>query len=170
MGASRIAAADKLKAEIQKRVDQDQLGVDLVFLEIEASHPPVDTVLSHDSVMGAEFERDAKVFEAQTKARREVSDAKSYSLQILEEAKTEKVQRIAFARAQAERFDIQRRIYGQSPDIFKLVSYLDFIERDLEWCPKIYFNSPQAAKNVIVNFEDNKNIGLLKSLSIEEEE
>ena len=170
MGSNRIDAADQLKAQIQKRADTDGLGVNLVFLEIEASHPPVDTVISHDSVMGAEFERDAKVFEAQTKAKREVSEARSYSLQILEEAKTEKVQRIAFARAQSERFGIQQRIYGQAPDIFKLVSYLDFIERDLNGVPKYIFNSPKAAKNVIINFEDNKNIGLLKSLSIEEEE
>ena len=170
MGVNRTEASDQLKADIQKRADSEELGVNVVFLEIEASHPPVDTIISHDSVMGAEFEGDAKIFDAKTKAKREVSSAKSYSQQLIEEAKTEKVQRIAFARAQAERFDIQQRIYGQAPDIFKLVSYLEFIERDLQGVPKYIFNSPKAAKNIIINFEDNKNIGLLKSLSIEEEE
>ena len=119
--------------------------------------------------MGAVFESDAKIFKAQTKAKREVSAASSYKLQMIEEAKTEKVQRIAFARAQSERFTIQQRIYGKAPEIFKLVSYLDFIERDLNGVPKYIFNSPKAAKNVIINFENNKNIGLLKSLSVEED-
>ncbi|EDM28206.1 Band 7 protein [Lentisphaera araneosa HTCC2155] len=169
MGNDRTQAADQLKKVLQEKADAIDLGVNVVFLEIEASHPPVDTVLSHDRVMGAVFESDAKIFKAQTKAKREVSAASSYKLQMIEEAKTEKVQRIAFARAQSERFTIQQRIYGKAPGIFKLVSYLDFIERDLNGVPKYIFNSPKAAKNIIINFENNKNIGLLKSLSVEED-
>jgi regulator of protease activity HflC (stomatin/prohibitin superfamily) len=169
MGNNRTKAADLLKKIIQEKADAIDLGVNVVFLEIEASHPPVDTVLSHDRVMGAVYESDAKILAAKTKARRELSAAKSYKEQMLEEAKTEKVQRIAFARAQSERFGIQQRIYGTAPEIFKLVSYLDFIERDLNGVPKYIFNSPKAAKNIIINFENNKNIGLLKSLSVEED-
>ncbi|MDD7987086.1 protease modulator HflK [Lentisphaera marina] len=169
MGNNRTKAADLLKETIQAKADAINLGVNLVFLEIEASHPPVDTVLSHDRVMGAVYESEANIFSAQTKATRELSVAKSYQEQMLEEAETEKVQRIAFARAQSERFRIQQKIYGKAPEIFKLVSYLDFIERDLNGVPKYIFNSPKAAKNIIINFENNKNIGLLKSLSVEED-
>jgi len=164
IGQSRGGAANKIRQVVQAKADEAGLGVELLFLEIEASHPPMETVLSYDRVLGAKFEGEAKVLSAQTKAARGVSQALSFEQRTLEEAETEKIQHVALARAQSERFGVQARIYEGSPSMFKLVSYLDFVERDLRGVTKYIFNSPEAAKNVIINFETNERTGLLKSL------
>ena len=164
IGQSRGGAAKKIRQILQAKADEANLGVELLFLEIEASHPPMETVLSYDRVLGAKFEGEAKVLSAQTKAARGVSQAASFEQSILEEAETEKIQHVALARAQSERFGVQARIYEGAPQMFKLVSYLDFVERDLRGVTKYIFNSPEAAKNVIINFETNERTGLLKSL------
>ena len=164
IGQSRGLAAQKIREIVQAKADEADLGVELLFLEIEASHPPMETVLSYDRVLGAKFEGEAKVLGAQTRAAREVSQAASYKQRRLEEANTIKNQEEIQAHAEADRFEIQARIYKSSPKMFRLVSYLDFIEQDLKGVTKYIFNSPEAAKNVIINFEKNERAGLLKSL------
>ena len=68
----------------------DQFLVEREFVDVIPPTPTTSRRLNVCASTEVFHESDAKIFKAQTKAKREVSAASSYKLQMIEEAKTEK--------------------------------------------------------------------------------
>lgn len=61
MGTARGVVERSLREEIQKTADQENLGVDVVFLGLQGVHPPSETAEAFQAVIGAESKRTASV-------------------------------------------------------------------------------------------------------------
>jgi len=59
MGTKRGETEQRLREEIQKKADELDLGVEIVFLGLQGVHPPADTAEAFQHVIGAESKRTA---------------------------------------------------------------------------------------------------------------
>ena len=87
LGKNRVAVAADLKAKLQTKVNEQGLGIEIVMIALETTHPPGAVAPAYDEVMAAEYDKDrlindAKVnavsirSQARIDADREISEAK----------------------------------------------------------------------------------------------
>ena len=163
MATGRKNLENTIKNRIQTRVDQEKLGVEIVTVNLAGLHPPVKNNTSksfHEAqiakeqalsaVLSAKVYRDKLIPEAEINALRIKSEAQSY------EANTTKI-----ASAESERFLTQLKSYRIMPGMFKLRTYLEFLEND---CPDIRkFIMSAGLKNEVyeLNFEEKGALDLI---------
>ncbi len=73
LGAGRAKAAAILKQRIQDKADEQQLGVEIVFLGLPGFHPPPKVAEDYQQVVGSVQKKQALVLEAQAKRDRDLS-------------------------------------------------------------------------------------------------
>ena len=64
LGAGRAQAAETLKKRIQAKADEQQLGVEIVFLGLPGFHPPPKVAEDYEQVVGSVQKKQALVLEA----------------------------------------------------------------------------------------------------------
>jgi membrane protease subunit HflK len=64
LGAGRAQAAEDLLARIQKRADEDGLGVEIVFLGLQGFHPPPTVADDYEKVVGSVQKKQALILNA----------------------------------------------------------------------------------------------------------
>jgi membrane protease subunit HflK len=64
LGAGRARAAQDLKARIQKRADENELGVEIVFLGLQGFHPPPKVADDYEKVIGSVQKKEALILNA----------------------------------------------------------------------------------------------------------
>lgn len=74
MGTGRGDIEQNLRTEIQKAADQQNLGVDILFLGLQGVHPPSETAEAFQDVIGAESKRTAAERSARADANRRLSE------------------------------------------------------------------------------------------------
>lgn len=70
LGAGRKVAADFLTTEIQRKVDEAELGVEIVYLGLQGVHPPTDVAKDYQDVIAAVQTKQAEVMKAQADQNR----------------------------------------------------------------------------------------------------
>ena len=65
LGRGRAEAARTLTERIQEAANQDELGVEIVFLGLQGIHPPVEVAADYQKVISAIQQRQTKILEAQ---------------------------------------------------------------------------------------------------------
>ena len=156
MAAGRKTLENTIKQRIQKRVDQERLGVEIVTVNLAGLHPPVKNDTSkafHEAqiakeralsaVLSAGVYRDKVIPEAEIGALRIKSEAQSY------EASVKKI-----ASAESERFLTQLKSYQIMPGMYKLRTYLDFLENDCGDIRKFIISASMKNEVYELNFEE----------------
>jgi regulator of protease activity HflC (stomatin/prohibitin superfamily) len=64
LGAGRAEAKEVLTRAIQKGADDENLGVEIVFVGLQGIHPPVEVAAAYQEVIGAFQEKQARILEA----------------------------------------------------------------------------------------------------------
>ena len=133
MSTHRLQAEKEMKERIQKLADQHSLGIDIVAVTILDSHPPVEKVApAYQNVIGAMEEMETKILEAETYAVKTVPEAESRALRIKVEAESYSHMIKTVAAAESSRFTTQLSTYRVMPAMFKLKTYLDFLEKECQ--------------------------------------
>jgi membrane protease subunit HflK len=65
LGAGRVAAARTLNERIQKAVDEQGLGIEIVFVGLQGIHPPPEVAVDYQKVIGAVQKKQALILDAQ---------------------------------------------------------------------------------------------------------
>jgi len=130
LGAGRSEAALVLQQRIQAAADRVQLGITVVFVGLQALHPPVDTGAAFDGVVAASEQMHQTVLEAEAYAARRKPEAEGAHDKAVKEAEAYRSERGQVAQAEAERFGKQLMAYRASPKLFVLNSYLDVLENE----------------------------------------
>jgi membrane protease subunit HflK len=65
LGAGRTAAARTLTERIQKAVDEQGLGIEIVFVGLQGIHPPPEVAADYQKVIGAVQKKQALILDAQ---------------------------------------------------------------------------------------------------------
>jgi regulator of protease activity HflC (stomatin/prohibitin superfamily) len=73
LGAGRTGARTVLTERIQKAADDEELGVQIVFLGLQGIHPPTEVAADYQKVIGAVQQKQALILQAQTEANNTLS-------------------------------------------------------------------------------------------------
>ncbi|MCM8541554.1 MAG: SPFH domain-containing protein [Lentisphaeraceae bacterium] len=162
LGKDREVAAENLHKQIQASADQHKLGVEIVALALESTHPPGEVSKSYDDVMAAEYDKEkhiseANVQEVNIKSAASINEknitaaAKGEIAEIDykdESGKTEKVpMKIALAKEKAIRLKTQQESFNSQPYLFSLINYLSVLENGLQHSKLIIIDGDKADYN-----------------------
>jgi len=73
LGAGRTQAKDILTNRIQQAADQEQLGVEIIFVGVQGIHPPPEVARDYQGVVGAIQKKQAIILDAQGQKNRSLS-------------------------------------------------------------------------------------------------
>ena len=162
LGKDRETAAENLHKQIQQKADEQELGVEIVALALESTHPPGEVSKSYDDVMAAEYDKQKHISEANVervnirskasiKEKNITAAAKGEIAEIdYKEAdgKTVKVpMKIALAKEKAIRLKTQQESYQAQPYLFSLINYLSVLENGLQSSKLIIIDGDKADYN-----------------------
>lgn len=162
LGKNREDASDKLHTLSQAAIDSLGLGVEIVELALETTHPPGTVSKSYDDVIAAIYEKDTSIFDANIERDKELSKAKIKEKNIVvkaesetglidytgQDGKIEKVpMKLALAKEKAIRLKSQQASYESQPYLFTLINYLAVIEKGLINTKKIIVDSAKTDYN-----------------------
>ena len=152
-----------VRERIQKRVDAERLGVEIVTVNLAGLHPPVQNNTSkafHEAQIAKEQARSA-VLAAEVYRDKLIPEAEINSLRIQSEAKSYENSMKKVASAESERFLTQLKSYQIMPDMYKLRTYLEFLENDCVDIRKFIMSSSLKNEVYELNFEEKGALDLI---------
>jgi len=139
LGPGRKLTTDTLHEAIQKKVDQEQMGIKIVFVGMEAVHPHVDVAESFEKVVSALQDKQATVLKAMGQEQVILAKARGQSDVLVSQARADAYARVVLTKAKAARFSKQIEAYEQGQDIYLLREYLAVLEEFLPQMRKYVF-------------------------------
>lgn len=129
MSKGRGKAAEELKALIQAKADELELGVEIVLVGLQDVHPPVKVARKFEEVTGARQEAEATLRQAEGYAARTLAMAGAEAIKRIRESESYSNRVVVASHARAAQFTNQSIAYAASPGIFAQRSYLQALER-----------------------------------------
>lgn len=161
MSTDRLGAQAAMKKKIQELADIHELGIDIVSVTILDAHPPVEKVApAYQNVIGAMEERETMIWKAKAYSAKTLPEAESQAAQIVSDAESYRYTSKMVAEAESSRFNTQLTTYQAMPSMFKLRSYLDFLEKDTKDIRKFVLSSGLASEVYELNFEQKERLDL----------
>ena len=151
--------------KVQDLVKKHNLGIEVVSLTILDAHPPVGgekgVATSYQNVIGALEQKETEILNAQAYAAKSLPESESASMELVAAAKSYEHTVKTVAQAEADRFTAQLKAYLAMPQMFRLKSYLDILEKDAKDSRK-YIVSPKLSEEVYqFNFEQKERLDLV---------
>lgn len=163
MATGRKDLESTIKKRIQERVDKEQLGVEIITVNLAGLHPPVQNNTSksfHEAQIAREQALSA-VLSAEVYRDKLIPEAEINSLRIKSEAQSYETSMKKIASAESERFLTQLKSYKIMPGMFKLRSYLEFLENDCGDIRKFILSSSLKNEVYELNFEEKGALDLI---------
>ncbi|MBB85642.1 MAG: hypothetical protein CL931_17670 [Deltaproteobacteria bacterium] len=126
------ALGTELEREIQRAADDHELGFEIVDLALYGLHPPVRVASAYQAVVAARVDQTTQVLKAEAYRATARPKADGEVTRIGNEARTHRVTRLATARGEATAFRSLEASYLASPELFRLIRFLDKMESQLE--------------------------------------
>ena len=168
MSSGREKIVLELQKRIQKAADKLQLGVEIVCVNMNDSHPPVkDVAPAFQDVLAAKEEAKTMVYVANAEAEKAIAEGSIKSMSITSEARAYKYSVSNVAIAEAFRFRQQLAAYRQQPMLFRLRTYLDFLENDCKDLRKFILSSRIPSQIYELNMEEKPALDLLDGADIQ---
>lgn len=172
----REEVARHLQARIQNAADRLNIGVDIICVNLHDAHPPIggttageapdesggvnvaaafqDVVCAQEEALTEEYKADA--YSAET-----VESAKVEALKIVSDAEAYQYDTATVAMAEAVRFNSQLTAYRALPFMFRLRTYLDFLENDCAHLRKYVLSERLKSQIYELNMEEKPRLDLL---------
>ena len=167
MSSGREKIVLELRKRIQQAADKLQLGVEIVCVNMNDAHPPVkDVAPAFQDVLAAKEQARTMVFAANAEAEKALAEGSIKSMKITSEAKAYKYDVSNVATADAFRFRQQLAAYRQQPTLFRLRTYLDFLENDCKELRKFILSSRIPSQIYELNVEEKPALDLLDGADI----
>ena len=153
-----------LAKRIQKEMDKLGAGVEIVNVNMNDAHPPVKEVVpAFQDVLAAKEEAKKTIYAAEAAAAATLASGEISALQIISTAQADSFGVRTEAEADAFRFQRQLNAYKQQPALFKLRTYLDFLENDCKDLRKLIISSSIPSQIFELNLEETARLDLLNS-------
>jgi regulator of protease activity HflC (stomatin/prohibitin superfamily) len=162
MADSRHQAANEMHRRIQRQADAENLGIEIVAVNILDVHPPVEKVAPEfQAVIGAMEKKETMILNAQADAEVILPEAEARYLEILQTANSYKYNTVKVAEAESLRFSKQLESYRAMPEMFKLNSLLSLLEKDTANIRKFIISSSMQNEIYELNFEEKERLDLI---------
>jgi regulator of protease activity HflC (stomatin/prohibitin superfamily) len=162
MSYDRHKAAETLHVRIQKAVDKIGLGIDIVEVNLLAVHPPVgDVSKSFQQVTASLEDKETQILTAKAYRSSTLPLIQAQKESIISTAQAYKYSVQTVAKAESERFEKQLKAYKIMPGIYKLRTYLSFLEKDTANIRKFIVSSEIPHQVYELNFEEKQRLDLI---------
>lgn len=162
MSYDRHIASSTLRSRIQEAVDKIDLGIEIVEVNLLGVHPPVGEVSkSFQKVIEALENRETQILSAKAYRASTIPLIQSEKDSILSTAKAYEYRVKTVAKAESERFEKQLRAFEIMPGIYKLRTYLTFLEKDTANIRKFIVSSEMSYQVYELNFEEKQRLDLI---------
>ena len=168
MSSGREKIVLELQKRVQREADRLKLGIEIVCVDMNDAHPPVKEVApAFQDVLAAKEEAKTMVFAANAEAEKAIAEGSIKSMTITSEARAYQYSVSNVAIAEAFRFRQQLMAYRQQPMLFRLRTYLDFLENDCKDLRKFILSSSIPSQIFELNMEEKPALDLLDGADIE---
>ena len=162
MSYERHKASETLRSRIQKAVDSIDLGVEVVHVNLLDVHPPVGEVAqSFQKVIEALENKETHILEAKAYRSSTEPVIQSQVANIIAVAKDYEFRVKTVAKAESERFEKQLKAFYIMPGIYKLRTYLNFLEKDSADIRKFIVSASLPYQIYELNFEEKQRLDLI---------
>ena len=162
LSVGRESITKNLLDRIQKRADDWKLGVKILSVDLNGTHPPVKDVASaFQGVFIAEQQMNTEVEKANAYSLKKDAAAQILDMTVVQSAKNEKFKATIVPKSEAEVFLSQLSAYKAMPQMFKLRTYLSFLENDCANLRKYILSSSIPYQILELNAEEKPRLDLL---------
>jgi regulator of protease activity HflC (stomatin/prohibitin superfamily) len=169
MSAERMGAAEELRRRIQARADESRLGVEIVFVGLQDIHPPVGSkttpvAAAFEQVVGAMQQKETNILSALAYEAERIPEAQAEATNLLAQAYSDRITRVAIAAAEAGQFTNQIAAYRASPSVYMQRTYLETLTRALGPVHKYVVAATNTQDVILLNFEQAIRDDLLRGV------
>jgi len=162
MSYERHKASTVLHTRIQNAVDSIDLGVEIVEVNLLDVHPPVgDVAKSFQKVIEALENKETQILTAKAYRASTLPVIQSQKANIISVSKAYEYRVKTVAKAESERFEKQLRAFKIMPGIYKLRTYLAFLEKDTANIRKFIVSAEMPYQVYELNFEEKQRLDLI---------
>jgi len=162
MSYDRHKASATLRSRIQKAVDDIGLGIEIVEVNLLGVHPPVGKVSeSFQKVIEALENKETQILKAKAYRSGTLPLIRSQKENIIATAEAYKYRVQTVARAESERFEKQLKAFEIMPAMYRLRTYLAFLEQDTAKIRKFIVSSEMPYQVYELNFEQKQRLDLI---------
>lgn len=164
LSSARTDIMNDLRKRIQQDLDAQDAGVEVTNVNMNGAHPPVKEVVpAFQDVLAAKEEAKKTVYIAEGIAAKTLAEGEIEALRIVSTAQADSFGVRTEAEADAFRFQRQLSAFRQQPALFKLRTYLDFLENDCKELRKLIISSSIPSQIYELNLEETARLDLLNS-------
>ncbi|MCH2175895.1 MAG: hypothetical protein MK193_09230 [Lentisphaeria bacterium] len=130
-GATETAIEDAIEEELLRLNSNPETatGLTIVNLSMVGVHPPLSVAESFQSVVSAREEKYTEIEQAKAYKQTIEKDSLAESYNILSAANNYKVQLTLEPESEAAQFRVHMKNYKLAPDLFRLIAYLEVLEK-----------------------------------------
>ena len=161
MSRGRADAAHTLRERIQAAANERHLGVNIIFVGLEDTHPPVAVAAEYERVVGAIQTRVATNLAAQAFAIETNALARAEAFKKRNAAEAERVNLEVAALARAALFTNQLPAYQASPTVYAQRRYLAALKNGTKNARKYVIATTNTEEVISINLEDKLRPDLL---------
>ena len=131
LSRGRLEITRTLHKQIQEAVDRRGLGITIVNVDLLDTHPPLqDVAPAFQKVFVAEEEMVTAVIKAEAYKTKTLASSEIETMALVQQAEAYKYNVSTVSSAEAGRFRSQLEAYKKMPEMFRLRTYLSFLEND----------------------------------------
>lgn len=134
----RAVLASKIENDLQKTLNQYDIGVRIVTVKFQDVTPPDPVKAAYNEVNESEQQKESLIFQAREQFNREVPRARGEAKKVLQEAEGYAVERVNKARGETNRFLALLTEYRKAPSVTRSRIYLETLEEVLPRLDEIY--------------------------------
>jgi len=154
----RAAIEQRVKIQLQARLDRYGSGIRVLSVRLEDVHPSLEVVDAFRDVSGAFEEKNRNINEAEGYRNEQVALARGNAKASLAQAGGYSVERVNRAAGDAARFNQRETAYRSAPGPTETRLYLETIEQVLPGKKKLIIDSTKARRQLFL-LEDSVEIG-----------
>lgn len=154
LGPQRKEAGDQIFVALQAAADELKLGVEILFLGLHGTHPPIPVSPAFEAVIGSLEERETSILEANAYQNRTLPLAAAEADELTWRAQADRARQTDFAAAEAELFQTRLAIHNELPRVYTSRLYLETLERALAPVRKYIVATSPDLEVLILNLEE----------------
>jgi len=131
LSLDRVGFSEKLKAELQRDLDAQNLGIEVVSFPLVGLHPPVDVAQDYQAVVSAQIASVTSATKANAERLTKVPTAQSNRDVAIKIAAGDGAKRLGRAKGEAAKFDSVSAAYAASPQVYKERLWMETMEDTL---------------------------------------
>lgn len=154
LGEARTDIAAQLTLDLQKAVDQAQLGLEILYVGFQGAHPPIAVADAFESVVGALEEKETLALNASAYRNRTLPMADAEGAALVSQAQADSAIRSEGASAESDQFTTRLTIHREVPRVYASRLHLDALRNALRDARKYVVTSPADREVIIFNLEE----------------